>query len=332
MASLKSDPHSETRARSLTHDRPGLYVQVVSPRRRKSQAPAPVELVEAHPTVVPDQERAAAITVAGETVRTEWVPEDEPFAPSLQDGAAHSFRTTEGSVRPQEHEYGRPDLVVVSLPAPPRLPSISLSGAPLSASPRDARLSTAASPKPAKPPTIRARSWGQIAAVALPSTIIAAALVVFLREEPSPTAEPSSSLAPPPAKLANVQTAPAAPVLKPRADQPVVQALSEVPTPEVRVAPASGTANGQASSPRKTVTSAPAHVAKPAEATLQVAAAARASAGLVVRKSGLEQTPDGARAPEDNADPSAASKIGAGVVTEPVLGAQRALPGNPYEN
>jgi hypothetical protein len=218
MATAKSDDEAEERQpHPLAQNRPGVYVQVVgTPRKRKAErarreadaasAPPQAEQALSYGQESPEQDTARASGVEpnarthaasgeqlggaesfGAAPRRE---EPSGFGSRAEARPSHSAPAVEAmavSGAGSENTNHRADLMKV--PGPPRMPSISLSGAPLPA--REAGASLLDAPRSLRPdslPTEKKTSWALLAFVATLSAIITAAAVVAVREKSAPAA------------------------------------------------------------------------------------------------------------------------------------------------
>lgn len=190
MATAKSDEDGEQRPHPLSQERPGVYVHHVGSSRRRGAGRAEsgeitIEAASAEP-----------ITVPGETVEIEQIRES---------GVHLEGDATQGREGSSENTNHRADLMIVNLPAPPRVPSVGLSGSPL---PEQRSASLLDAPQSLRPDTYAPRrgpSWLLLGCVAALSAIIAAAVVVALRQPVEP--QETRVVAPEPA----VEASPAAP-------------------------------------------------------------------------------------------------------------------------
>jgi hypothetical protein len=223
MATAKSDDDADERQpHPLAQNRPGVYVQVVgTPRKRKAErarreadaasAPPQAEQELSHGRESPDQDTARPSGVEP-NVRTPAASAPAQHAGSESFGAgsrraepsgfgsraSHSAPSVEVAGVPgadSENTNHRADLVRV--PGPPRMPSISLSGAPLPA--KEAGASLLDAPRSLRPeslPSEKKTSWALLAFVATLSAIITAAAVVAVREKSAPEAPEARGSAP----------------------------------------------------------------------------------------------------------------------------------------
>jgi hypothetical protein len=280
MATAKSDDEAEERQpHPLAQNRPGVYVQVVgTPRKRKAEqarreadaasAPPQAEQVLSYGQELPEQDTARPSGVESSarahaaSAEQFGAPESFGAAPRREEPSgfgsraeAHGSRSAPAvevmaavSGADSENTNHRADLMKV--PGPPRMPSISLSGAPLPAKEMGASLLDAPrSLRPDSLPSEKKTSWALLAFVATLSAIITAAAVVAVREKSAPAAHEVRGSAPAqkidqaggsigplqvePARVPSTEPAPsAAPVQQPAEAAPVAAA------PESEVAPA----------------------------------------------------------------------------------------------
>jgi len=184
MATAKGDEDSEQRPHPLAQDRPGVYVHMVgSPRRRGAARAESGEIaVEAS--------RNEPITVPGETVESEIV---------RQSGVSFEGAGLAADP-PSENTNDRPELMAVSLPAPARVPNMTLSGQPLPEAPSASLLDAPHSLRPDTRPSPRSGpSWPMLGLVGTLSAIIAAAAVVALRQPVAKQPVEAQLVQPPPA-------------------------------------------------------------------------------------------------------------------------------------
>ena len=183
MATAKSDDESEERSDPVTQERPGVYGHVLGAARRRGQARA-----ESGEMAIENVAAREPITVPGETV------ELDQFRPSdleLTD-TRDSSETGLGS----ENTNHRADLMVVSLPAPPRVPNLTRAGEPLSELLSASLLDAPHSLRPDSLPVRSGPSWLLLGCVAVCSFIIAAAGVVALREPAASQSAPPLTVQP----------------------------------------------------------------------------------------------------------------------------------------
>jgi hypothetical protein len=247
MATAKSDDESDVSSHPLAENRPGVYVQVVSPRRRKkakraegaqSSRPPKSSVTKKEPSAPPGAPEVSEVAARpAASLSTSDAPTaasgfavvaPEPSAAEDDDDGRQSgerpvdfesMRTREAA---SENTNDRPDLLGVSIPPPPRLPSFTrlerdietdpppalpLSGASLLDAPHSLR------PGPESTPAARP-SFTLLAFVAAFSAIIVSAGLVALRELTKDDAPIARS-----AGVSQASHAPAAHDLRPRIEQ-----------------------------------------------------------------------------------------------------------------
>jgi hypothetical protein len=240
MASLSSDDDdSEDRSHPLAQERPGVYVQVVSPRRKRERRSVPQEAAKpavnpqpaSRVTPVPEGRISAvgevissaqdgalgsvlesALDAQPRTSRPRFDPRVELDSNVDPHADPHAERPSgerqvvseqpgPGYLRRSENSNGRSDLVVVTLPPPPRVPSYmpqalipSQPETPaeyLGPSVLDAPTSMRARHGEAEVPARRV-SWAVLGLVVALSAIVASALLVALRAPSADVALPQA--------------------------------------------------------------------------------------------------------------------------------------------
>jgi hypothetical protein len=381
MATAKSDDDADERQpHPLAQNRPGVYVQVVgTPRKRKAErarreaevasAPPQAEQELAHGRESPDQDTARPSGVEPNArTHAAAAPEQRAGSESFGAGArreepsgfgsrasrsAPTVEVTGVSGPDSENTNHRADLMRV--PGPPRMPSISLSGAPLPA--QEAGASLLDAPRSLRPDSLPAEkktSWALLAFVATLSAIITAAVVVAVREKSAPEALEARGAAPA-QKIDRARAAVGAQQVEPRhvpsaEPAPVaapVQQPAEAPPAagESDVAPAAPTpvaAQPQAApSVESQPTAAPAVHAAAVRAALATPAATATAAVQPLRKPAPALAPRRpAAVPAQPGSAPAAAPTPAQIIAEhartlaPVelpSATDTALPANPYE-
>jgi hypothetical protein len=385
MATAKSDDDGDDRQpHPLAQNRPGVYVQVVgTPRKRKAErARLDVEAASAAPPAesagparesLADGEQRSSGVEPSPRVPSAGAPEQVSGTRSLEpearrdysfgSAAPHSAAPVELVTAPgagSENTNHRADLMKV--PGPPRMPSISLSGAPLPPKQQGASLLDAPrSLRPDSLPTEKKTSWALLAFVATLSAIITAAAVVAVRERSGPPDESRQSPADAPVAAGQEGTnapraaqpaqgtaaaAPAVVAIEPAAAAVELQAAPSV-EPQQAAAPAPSAAPVPAAAPvaPPPPVAAAAPVAPPAPVAAAappapVAAPARAAPVAAAQQAPHKPAAAHVRRPAPVANPGAPALTPAQMVAEharslaPVelpVSTDTSLPANPYE-
>jgi hypothetical protein len=321
MASPSSDDEEE-RSHPLAHERPGVYVQVMSPRRRKSRTSMPEASAEQSgvskaPTEPSDAVRVLAVAEVLVPIQAQALgsllesaldaqPQAQPVGPAAVEPSDSDRPSGEREIvteRPSGYARQRSensnargsDLVVVTLPPPPRLPSFLPPGFQAEPLARGggmppSLLDAPTSLRPQEHVAPRGRSWLVLAFVVALSAIIASALMVALRD--SGDAEGNTSVT---EQGVEQGAQPEPPVASTAVAKPTVQALAPAQVAPAPSAPALAPAGAH-----------PAAIARPG-AVPATNTAATSSAPLPRAASPAADLPAPRIAPAASANPAAAS-------------------------